>query len=802
MTLSFKINSQQRAMLLSIIALFALSLMLYHQPASGNYIFAGPDYLTPQALGEGTKLIEQETGEFPLWQPGIFSGMPTLHAFNGISRLYLPEFIARAMTSIGIPIFWFFLMHLVFGGLGVIVLLRSRKISWAGSLLGGTGFMLMPYFNTMLVHSHGSQMMTLAYLPWVIWALMRLYERTDLLSGGILALLVGIQFQRGHVQISYFIMMMTGLLLLVAAVIAFRDTDREPKKNWLFVGLSLAAIFLGVVMAFSLILPVLNYTPFSVRGGAVAGGAGLDYATAWSFSFGETMTFLLPSFYGFGGVTYWGNMPFTDYPNYMGIILFALAGCAVAKERNWFVITLAIGGFLAYLLSVGKGFFLYELFYNYLPYFKKFRVPSMLLVLTQFSVTVLAAIGFDGLIKWLADSKKEEAAKFIRITAGVAGGLFIIFMALPSMIGGGIPAPRGVPANAVQMVQNLRLELIQSDALWFLLIAGTVVGGLYAWHRGLIRQQSLVWGIVAISIIDLMRVDYQLVSPSEKSLRRSPMQPKAFVTRFLKSDPVIEFLQQEPEPFRIFPLAALQNENRFAAFGLESIGGYHPAKLANYEKFRAATQLQSAGIFQMLNVKYLISPQRFQDDRFEEVFSGQLNSTAGLDPVAVYKFKDYLGRAWFPKQVVFNPSAENIYAELANANYDPTDIVYVTDQTDDVVAGATGRVIESAWEGGHIRLKVEAEAGAMMVLSEVYYPEGWIARLDNKIVPIHEINTVLRGIVTAGGVQDITLDFEPDDLRMGLIYSRLATLMVFAMMIPAAVGYIRRRKQGSAELAD
>ena len=84
----------------------------------------------------------------------------------------------------------------------------------------------------------------------------------------------------------------------------------------------------------------------------------------------------------------------------------------------------------------------------------------------------------------------------------------------------------------------------------------------------------------------------------------------------------------------------------------------------------------------------------------------------------------------------------------------------------------------------------------MMVLSEVYYPEGWVARLDDKIVPIHEINTVLRGIVMTEGTYDLTLDFEPDDLRMGLIYSRLATITVFAAMLPALVGFIRRRKQG------
>ena len=106
----------------------------------------------------------------------------------------------------------------------------------------------------------------------------------------------------------------------------------------------------------------------------MGGGTGFEYATQWSVSLGETVTFLLPSFYGFGGVTYWGKMPFTDYPNYMGILLLLLAVWAVAARRSWFVWTLAAGGFLAYLLSLGNNFFLYKLFYNLFPYFNKFAI--------------------------------------------------------------------------------------------------------------------------------------------------------------------------------------------------------------------------------------------------------------------------------------------------------------------------------------------------------------------------------------------------------------------------------------------
>ena len=80
--------------------------------------------------------------------------------------------------------------------------------------------------------------------------------------------------------------------------------------------------------------PVINYTPYSIRGSGEGGGVNFIYATNWSFSFGELATFFIPSFFGFGGVTYWGNMPFTDYPNYMGIIVLIFAIIGIINYEN------------------------------------------------------------------------------------------------------------------------------------------------------------------------------------------------------------------------------------------------------------------------------------------------------------------------------------------------------------------------------------------------------------------------------------------------------------------------------------
>src|SRR5256885_712893 len=79
-------------------------------------------------------------------------------------------------------------------------------------------------------------------------------------------------------------------------------------------------------------------TPNLVASGA-GGGVSCAYATGWSLGPIETLTFLVPGALGFGGGTYWGSMPFTDFPNYMGLALLLCAFLAVAAGRRRFEVS-------------------------------------------------------------------------------------------------------------------------------------------------------------------------------------------------------------------------------------------------------------------------------------------------------------------------------------------------------------------------------------------------------------------------------------------------------------------------------
>ena len=177
--------------------------------------------------------------------------------------------------------------------------------------------MITPWMIVNIVHGHGSQVMTAAYLPWVIWATLKLKERPDIRNISILALLIGLQLQRGHVQIAYYTWIVMGMYIIYDYI-----SSKKIDTNFLFKWIISSAI--GLWMSLWIYIPLLNYTPYSIRS-ISGGGASFDYATHWSLHPYEMLTMILPSSYGFGDASYFGYMPFTSFPNYVGCLLIILA---------------------------------------------------------------------------------------------------------------------------------------------------------------------------------------------------------------------------------------------------------------------------------------------------------------------------------------------------------------------------------------------------------------------------------------------------------------------------------------------
>ena len=758
-----------------------LAVLLFYPLVFQSNILVAPDSLVPLASTIALDRVHEATGSYPLWQPWIFSGMPTVEAFSYLSGLYYPNLFFNLFHTSGI---FLQLLHLAFAGFGLFLFLRDCRLSTIAAFFGGAVFMLNPYNTAMLVHGHGSQLMTLAYTPWMLWAMRRLVERGGLTEAGILALVAGFQLQRSHVQIAYYSWMLA-LLFLLFLLISRRDS---LQKNLKLTVLILLALVCGLGMSASIYIPASQYAAYSVRGMAAAGGsASWDYATLWSMHPMELLTFLCPGIFGFGGVTYWGFMPFTDFPHYAGIVVLLLAiGGAVSRRKEPMTWFLMFGMLLFLLLSFGSFFTpVFNLFYYAAPLFSKFRVPSMALIMVYLILALFAAAGVQELLQCQSDRLKKPLYK----GALALAALLLLFLVFEQSIEGFFrslyPDPAVGSFNMAFMVNKVRWEQLKESFLVVMLAVTLSFGVLWLILKNMLSRKLSVVLLLLIALGDLLLVDLQIVNPSEASLRPPVYTDSAIVDRAFRPDDITSYLASRKGLFRVYPAGPLFAENKFALFGIESAGGYHPAKLKLYEEFLAKTgNLASLNILRMLNVLYIITPEPVENPALEMVKSGSLQLAGGPLMVYVYRLQGALPRAWFATRLTALKADEDVFPRLLD-NQAVSGEAYVDG------VGWTGNRTFSAAEVTSVTVKpevmdlqVSVPGEAFLVVSELYYPLRWKVKVDGRDAAMIKVNGLLRGVVLPAGSQRVHFHYD----RSGFETGRSISLGAFAAALLLIAG--------------
>ncbi len=822
--------------LLTLFGGYTLLLLLLFYPLvfQSNTLLA-PDSLIPHASTLALDKLQSQTGAYPLWQPWLFSGMPTVEAFSYLSGLYYPNVVLNLFQTDSIVLQ---LLHLVFAGLGVFLFLRQYGLTTLAAPFGGALFMLNPYMTAMLMHGHGSQLMTVAYMPWMLWATMRLFERGRLLDAGILALLAGFQLQRSHVQIAWYSWL---LVLLLAVVLFVFKRGAGHAKNMVVSGrppvvpggdggglaggeghegghagsysgvdeggpygkvrvllLLVLALGCGVAMSAAIYLPASQYAAYSVRGmAAQGGGSAWEYATLWSMHPLELLTFLVPGVFGFGGVTYWGFMPFTDFPHYAGIVvlLLAVAGAVIRRKEpmTWFFIAALL---LAMLLSFGRFFSpVFDLFYHFAPLFSRFRVPSMALIILYLIISFLAAIGVNDLLQ----RKPERLLKPIKIGAlflAVTLLLFLLFeQPIESFFRSLFPEPQVGSFDLAFMVNKVRWDNL-TGSFWIVLILASLFGGvLWLSIKGKLSHKMTGMLLFFLALGDLIWMDMQIIYPSADSLRPPLYTESRMVDPAFRPDDITRYLAAQKVPFRIYPAGELFTENKFALFGIESVGGYHPAKLKIYEDFLAKTEnLASLNVMRMLNVGYIISQQPVEHPAFELVKTGILQLASGPVTAFVYRLQQTAPRAWFANRVTAMKSNEELFARILD-DQAPAGEAYVDGSLwrgARTFAPATITSLNATAEATVV--KVSAPGEAFLVVSELYYPLRWKVQIDGREAAMVKVNGLLRGVVVPSGSREVRFSYDRSGFETGQRIS-LGAFGVALMMVVG--GVIGRRFQRS-----
>ncbi len=764
-----------------------------------NRIFFVPDSQAPMnfaAVGERAL----RDGTYPLWNPYLFCGMPSYASLSFAPYVYPPAFITYVLQNyLHFPEMTWLLFHYLLAGAGVYLLARSLGVRSSVSILAGVTFMILPNFVAIGAYGHGSQAASIAYMPFALllsWRILRGYRR--LTTAALLAIVLGFQMLRGHVQIAYYTYLLIGLLFLFESIWLLRaGRSRAIAENLAFLA---AAVILAVGIAAVLLIPVREYAAYSIRGGSGAGGLDYGYATNWSLHPKEMLTFVFPWAFGYGAPTYWGEMPFTNYPNYLGIVtvVFGLFAFRYARDRRtWFLVAAIV---LATVLSFGKFFpILYGPMFKWLPYFNKFRVPVMALIVQQLAAVAVMAIGVEEFLKRRDEKRLPrwlEPGRMKWILAGAAIALFLAVIASGGIRGG----VAGNPAIAARISAGDLDFASSAFAANLMKTLGVVLVVCLVAFLAVSRRvlaNTVVLAIAIVAAVDLLMENGNILHP-EKGWPGSQaiIADRSAREELAKPDAATNFLAADTTLFRVFPVPAAKlgqwgysspffSKNEFMSFGIYSLGGYHAAKLKNYQDvmnamFAAFNEgAYPAAILDMLNAKYFLSLYPL----FREGSAFPLVLQSG--DAYVYENPGALPRAYCVDafRVLSKPDA---LAALRAADFDPSREVILNEEPSIrpvSSAGSSARITEYGLNA--ISIAAHVEKPCILVVSEIDYPD-WHAEVDGAETRILTANYCLRAVPLAPGDHEIRMRFVSRALRVSLIVS-IASFAA-AVLIPVVGG--------------
>lgn len=749
----------------------ALLVLLFFYPITFGRVFLTPDSVAPAGFGKIAFDALQNEHIYPLWNPYHFLGMPSFGSLAFVPYVYPLDVVFGFLNrALHFPDLTWLLAHYLLLGLSMLALLRALGAAPEGALLGASAFALTPNLVAVGVFGHGSQIMTAAYLPLLLLLLDRFARRGSLVALAGFAVAVALQLLRGHVQIVFYSWLALGGYALFLSASGFREGRRA--EGWRALGGLAAGLALGFGISAFLYLPLHEYSKLSIRGAGEGGGAGLDYATAWSFHPREILTFAIPSMFGFGGRTYWGSMPFTDYPNYMGILPLTLAIYGAFRWRGtvrWYFVTMAL---VSLLISFGKHFQpLYSLLYYHLPFFNKFRVPVMILVLVQLATAALAALGLTVALSRAAPTKVKGAtdpgSPWARAAAlAVLGGIAVVALlrALGSRLE--VAATHSRPNFGAEAARQA-LDLASLDAVksGILLAFGFLAVALA--RRGRLSRLGAAAAILALTAVDLWVVDRKIMDPQVGS-------PQEY-EEYFKETSEVTYLKSDSTLFRVLPIQ--WNDSRLAAYGIASVMGYHPAKPRLYQALAdTAGIMSSLKMLQFLNVKYALA-----DGYIPQGTEGFTLRHDG--ETKVYEIDGWLPRAYVVHRLKpvrddvvslatirtghFEPAHEALWTEP-----DPLPAMEAPDVADSV------RVVRYSFN--EAEFLVATSAPGLFVVADQYDPD-WQATIDGAPATIHRVDYLMRGILIQPGVHRIRFRYEPRALAAGVRISIVSLVLTLAL---------------------
>jgi hypothetical protein len=380
------------------------------------------------------------------------------------------------------------------------------------------------------------------------------------------------------------------------------------------------------------------------------------------------------------------------------------------------------------------------------------------------ALMLIPFMGMLGIEKLASDMGNKDVLKKVFIAAAITIGLAIFALLVTDP-----PAVEGIQKVIADAIENDRKEIIRKDVFRSIFYVILALGGTFFFIREKISIVGLSIILSALVILDIGLVDSRYLNAS--------VYKKATEKSFLTETPAdTEILKDKNLGYRVLNLQDPFNEARTSYFH-RSLGGYHGAKLRRYQdiisthlvpEIQQIIQNQgitstNAGVINMLNAKYLL---------------------AGLQANSVISNPYAFGPAWIVDDMQVVNNADEELEGLARHDLKTTAIIDGRKfQIQPPTPDSTATISLTHYQPNKLVYESQSQQDVLAVFSEIYYPKGWVAFIDDKKTDIIRANYVLRALEVPRGRHIIEFRFEPEAYFLGNIIMWISSVILLAAFI-------------------
>ena len=749
------------------------------------------------------------TGEDPQWTGAMFGGMPAYLINVSYPTQLVVQSVGRIKNVMDTPAAFLF-----FAMVALWLMLRILKIDPWLSIAPALAYGLSTYFLLIIGAGHVTKMWAMVWAPLMMGGAWMALRGRMWPGVALTALAASLEIGANHPQITYYFLLAMVALWLSEGIYAFREkTLKDFAKRTAVLA---AAGIIGVGSNLSPLWYTMQHTKETTRGGselvakdAQSGSDGLDleYATAWSYGKAESFNMFVPDFMG-GASTdtfakdgevaaslkeygieefaqylprYRGDQPYTAGPTYLGaaVIMLAVFALIVLPNRmRWWIVAASV---LALVMSWGNNWmWLTELLFKVLPGYNKFRTLSMSLVVVQWTIPLLAALGVAYIFKNHHETLRLRRALYW--ATGITSGILLIMI-----IGGKALGDYGMQEGGEmlagqfkQMLQQSgaesyikqglheqmawstaaamkveRAEAMQADAwrsLMFVLLAAVALWGYI--ERKVVTRPAVLCAILSIIVAaDLINIDFRYLNYDNFVEARSAKIHPTEANKFI--------LQDKDPAYRVLNLTVSPFNDATTSYFHRSVGGYHGAKLSRYQDLidHHLSKLNDE-VLDMLNVRYII------------------NGTSATD---VITRPEANGAAWMVQNIVRADSPHEEMALLGEINT-LSEAVVSKEFLPENLNLAGGTITLKEYRPNYLLYEAEAEGNALVVFSEIYTDKGWTVTIDGEEATPLRANYILRAVEVPAGKH--TIEWRYRAPKWGLIEG---ITLIFSLIVLVAV---------------